>query len=323
MSSGRCGPRPSRGQRREGARVQSTPLIVTVPASGGGRRRSTLNSVVLPAPLGPSTARRSPRATSRSTPPRASRPPKATTTSTQLHEGRDALRLGHARRHRLRVHAAAVAFRSHGLGAGCGAVRRTSAPVGLGHAVDDRDGVARPRQIARLAAPGVARRRRGVGPERAAEGLVDVRDDRRRSCWTTSSLSSSSTSCCDVGVDDALAVLVERHVAVGTSSVIVAERLAQRGLAVGQVAVDRFERLDRAPCRPRSSRSRSRSPWRRWAVPPPRRRRRRPTSESHAASALARYAVDLRRLARHPGGWRSRRCTPRRCSARVRWPAPG
>ena len=47
------------------------------PSTAGCRRRSRLNSVVLPAPLGPRTARRSPCATSRSTSRTACETPEA------------------------------------------------------------------------------------------------------------------------------------------------------------------------------------------------------------------------------------------------------
>ena len=45
---------------------------------------TTLNNVVLPAPLGPRTANRSPWATSRSMPPKARSPPNATDTERSL-----------------------------------------------------------------------------------------------------------------------------------------------------------------------------------------------------------------------------------------------
>jgi hypothetical protein len=59
-----------------GSVVTSSPKSSTVPDVAARSPEMTLNSVVLPAPLGPRMARRSPWATSRSTSATASRPPK-------------------------------------------------------------------------------------------------------------------------------------------------------------------------------------------------------------------------------------------------------
>src|SRR3954467_2897710 len=66
---------PSLARTRAGRSVMSWPSDSTVPDEGGMSPAMTLNSVVLPAPLGPRMARRSPYATSRSTSRPAWRPP--------------------------------------------------------------------------------------------------------------------------------------------------------------------------------------------------------------------------------------------------------
>ena len=74
-TSGRCGPMPSRV--RPAARDLADVLAeeLDLPDVCGMSPEITLNSVVLPAPLGPRIARRSPCATSRSTSRTASSPP--------------------------------------------------------------------------------------------------------------------------------------------------------------------------------------------------------------------------------------------------------
>ena len=67
-TSGTCARARSRARLRAGSAVTSSPNSSTVPAVGGNSPEIRLNSVVLPAPLGPRIARRSPGRTSRSTP---------------------------------------------------------------------------------------------------------------------------------------------------------------------------------------------------------------------------------------------------------------
>src|SRR5215218_5000999 len=68
--------RPMWARLRAGSAVTSRPKSSTVPAVGGNSPEMRLNSVVLPAPLGPRIARRSPGRTSRSTSLTAWTPPK-------------------------------------------------------------------------------------------------------------------------------------------------------------------------------------------------------------------------------------------------------
>src|SRR5881628_2818028 len=68
--------RPSRARARAGRVVTFAPSSSTDPVDAGMSPAITLKSVVLPAPFGPRTARRSPGATSRSTSLTACKPPK-------------------------------------------------------------------------------------------------------------------------------------------------------------------------------------------------------------------------------------------------------
>ncbi len=61
-------PKPRRTRFHSGIRVTSCPSKRTVPESAKTSPLSTLNRVVLPAPLGPMTAKVSPSATATSTP---------------------------------------------------------------------------------------------------------------------------------------------------------------------------------------------------------------------------------------------------------------
>src|SRR3954465_1728359 len=123
----------------------SWPRNSTVPDVCGMSPEMTLNSVVLPAPLGPRMARRSPYATSRSTSRTAWSPPSRGRTP---------------RRRRIGPAGSVV----------------TSGTAAL--PADDLHGggLAEPRQVALRAARGAAARGRRRVAERAAERLVDARD---------------------------------------------------------------------------------------------------------------------------------------------------
>src|SRR3984885_11323442 len=78
---------PSRARRCGGRRVISWPSNAIRPAVGGRAPAMALNSVVLPAPLGPMMARRWPRGTVRLTPSTARSASNATTTSESVRIG--------------------------------------------------------------------------------------------------------------------------------------------------------------------------------------------------------------------------------------------
>src|SRR5712692_6164803 len=140
--------RPSFARWRAGITVTSWPSSSTVPDVARKSPAMTLNSVVLPAPFGPRIARRSACATSRSTSRTACRPPKRRPTPLRRRAG------------------AALSA--------CGAACVTYL---LDDAVYHRLFVADPRQRpldARRVGP-TGRRRAVV--ERAAERLVDLRDE--------------------------------------------------------------------------------------------------------------------------------------------------
>src|SRR3984885_7008856 len=80
---------PSRARRCGGRRVISCPSNAIRPAVGGSAPAIALNSVVLPAPLGPMMARRWPRGTVRLTPSTARSASNATTTSESVRIGSD------------------------------------------------------------------------------------------------------------------------------------------------------------------------------------------------------------------------------------------
>src|SRR5690606_1840856 len=165
-----------------------------VPAVGSRSPAMTLNSVVLPAPLGPRMTSRSPWPTSRSMPSRASRPPNRTRSPLTCTMG------------------------SRGAAARVGSVVMTAgAPVSLlvlRDAVHHRDEVARPRQVALLARREVARRRRRLGAEGATKGLVDLGDHRHGLLDDLAALLVHG-ELRQVHVDDAVVEVVEGHVAVG------------------------------------------------------------------------------------------------------------
>src|SRR3954452_11521965 len=136
---------PSFARVRAGRSVISWPSNSIVPDEGGKSPEITLKSVVLPAPFGPRIARRSPRATSRSTSRTAWRPPNRRPIP-----------------------------RKRRIGSACSA---TAASVTLPLGGDLRVlCLADPRQAPFHARrEGASRRRRGRG-EGATERLVDVRD---------------------------------------------------------------------------------------------------------------------------------------------------
>ena len=132
----------------------------------------------------------------------------------------------------------ASGLRASRLGAGRGAALGGS--VGLRDTVDHRDGIAHPRQVSGLAGRVLAVRRWRLRAERAAEGLVDLRDDRHR---LLDHLVPFEDELGDERVDDALPVLVERHVAVRRFERHRRQCLTERRVTIGQVASDRFEGL--------------------------------------------------------------------------------
>src|SRR4051812_47656664 len=208
---------PIRARLRAGARVTSTPNSSTDPVVGGNSPEIRLNSVVLPAPLGPRMARRSPEATSSSTPRTAWTPPKRRPTPSKR-------RIGAAR-------SADVA------GAATALLRREV----------DLLGVANPRGLVALLALRVrAVRRRRVGGERPAERLLDARD-------LPDSLHVRDLVAVGVGDDlldevvrDAVAVLVELDLAPRRVERDRLQSLLQLAL-IGDVALDGLEALDQRP----------------------------------------------------------------------------
>ena len=243
-------------------------------------------------------------------PPRARRPPKAT------------------RRHRLELarrgsdacdsmRRGAIGVASVGRSAGSGpAARCYGSIVAAGRR--RRRGSRCPAHGSRCSSQGGSSRSGGgvSALERAAEGLVDAGDDGTRLLDDLARLLVED-ELGDERVDDALAVLVERDVAVRRLERHRRQlpRGAPRG--VGQVAVHGVERLDECQCRRRSSRSRSRSPapvdggaGSLPVVPPAR--------VSQAASALAEILLDLRRGDVARRATRSHRRRRRRCPV----PAP-
>src|SRR5215471_4102619 len=135
-------------RRRADSRVTSRPKSSMLPSVSGSSPEMTLNSVVLPAPLGPRMARRSPGLTSRSTSATARRPPKRWPTP-----------------RRRRTGSALCAY--------CGATAKSR----LCSAEVDRHRVPNPGRWRLRGAHGVGpvRSRRGRAEE-TTERLVDVRD---------------------------------------------------------------------------------------------------------------------------------------------------
>src|ERR1700688_4982450 len=80
---------PSWARRCGGSVVTSWPSTIMRPPVGGSAPAMALNSVVLPAPLGPIMARRWPRGTVRLTPSTARKASNATTTSESVQIGSD------------------------------------------------------------------------------------------------------------------------------------------------------------------------------------------------------------------------------------------
>src|SRR3954447_2633998 len=190
----------------------SWPRNSTVPDVCGMSPEMTLNSVVLPAPLGPRMARRSPYATSRSTSRTAWSPPNRRPTP----RGR---RTGSAGSVVTSGTAALPADDLHG------------------------SGLAEPRQVALLATGGFAARGRRRVAERAAERLVDARD---AVDGLDGQLVALHVQLLVVHREHGLAVVVELDRAVRRGQLHLADRGLQLAL-VGDVALDRLEALDQAP----------------------------------------------------------------------------
>src|SRR6202521_2495881 len=85
---------PSWARRCGGSLVTSWPSNIMRPPVGGSAPAIALNSVVLPAPLGPIMARRWPRGTVRLTPSTARKASNATTTSENVKIGSDTANSG-------------------------------------------------------------------------------------------------------------------------------------------------------------------------------------------------------------------------------------
>src|SRR5690242_7002501 len=173
----------------------------------------TLNSVVFPAPFGPRIARRSPCATSRSTSRTASRPPNRRPTP---------------RKRRIGPPGSVV----------------TSSTRLPGADDLDRRGLAEPRQVALLAARGVAARGRRRGAERAAERLVDARDLVDR---LDGQLAVVHVQLLVEHRDDRLTVVVELDLAVRGRQRLLGDRGLQLLLPAGDIALDGLEVLNEAP----------------------------------------------------------------------------
>src|SRR4051794_15163598 len=190
----------------------SWPRNSIVPDVCGMSPEMTLNSVVLPAPLGPRMARRSPCATSRSTSRTASSPPNRRPTP---------------RRRRIGWAGSVV----------------TSGTAGL--PADDLHGggLAEPRQVALLAGGGAAARRRRRVAERAAERLVDARD---AVDGLDGQLVAVHVQLLVVDGEHGLAILVELDRAVRRGQLHLRDRGLQLAL-VRDVALDRLKALDQAP----------------------------------------------------------------------------
>src|SRR3954463_7028056 len=190
----------------------SWPRNSIVPDVCGMSPEMTLNSVVFPAPLGPRMARRSPCAASSWASRRACSPP---------------TRRPPPRRRRIGSAGSVV----------------TSGTAAL--PADDlhRSGLAEPRQVALLAAGGVAAGGRRRVAERAAERLVDARDAVDR---LDGQLVALHVQLLVVDREHGLAVVVELDRAVRRGQLHLADGGLQLAL-VGDVALDRLEALDQAP----------------------------------------------------------------------------
>src|SRR5690349_19202128 len=190
----------------------SCPRNSIVPDVAGMSPEITLNSVVLPAPLGPRMARLSPGATSRSTSRTASRPPNRRPTP-----------------------------RKRRIGPACSVVTPSTSSL----PADDlhRRGLAEPREALLLTAGEVAPRCRRRAAERAAERLVDVGDARDR---LDRQLAVLHVQLLVVDREDGLTVLVELDRAVRRGQLHLGQRLLQLRLVL-DVALDGLEALDQAP----------------------------------------------------------------------------
>src|SRR4051812_37038471 len=210
---------PMRARLRDGNRVTSVPNSSTVPALGGNSPEIRLNSVVLPAPLGLRIARRSPGATSRSTPRTAWTPPKRRPTPRKR-------RIGAAR-------SADVA------GAATCLLRREV----------DLLGVADPGRLVALRALRVgAVGSRRVGRERAAERLLDAGDAHDRLHVRDLVAVGVGDDLLDEVVRDAVAVLVELDLAPRRVEGDGLQSLLELAL-IADVALDRFQALGQGPRR--------------------------------------------------------------------------
>src|SRR3954453_18736362 len=204
---------PSFARIRAGRSVISWPSNSIFPDDGGKSPEMTLKSVVLPAPLGPRMARRSPYATSRSTSRTAWRPPNRRPVP-----------------------------RSRRIGSASSAA---AASVTLCLRGDLRVlCLADPRQVPLHACRGVASRRRRALRERAAERLVDVRDVADR---LDRQLAALEIELLVVDGDDSLVVLVELDRPVGRRQNDLLDRGLQLVLAVREVALHGLQALDQAP----------------------------------------------------------------------------
>src|SRR6266540_2721923 len=144
--------RPRRARARDGRVVTSSPNSSTFPAEGGRSPAITLKSVVLPAPLGPRIARRSPGITSRVTSRTASRPPNRRPTPRKRSVG-------------------------SACSAGAASVKRLLDCLVRDHAVLDDADLALPRQLRLHTLRLRATRRWARALEEAVERLVDVRHE--------------------------------------------------------------------------------------------------------------------------------------------------
>src|SRR3954466_10365648 len=204
---------PSFARIRAGRSVMSWPSNSIVPEDGGKSPEITLKSVVLPAPFGPSIARRSPYATSRSTSRTAWRPPN---------------RRPIPRRRRIgSACSGAAASVTRALGGDLRVLRMPD-----------------PRQAPLHARREVAAGRRRLAREGAAERLVDTGDVANR---LDRQLAALGIELLVVDRDDRLTVRVEVDRPVRGRELYLRERLLQVALRAHDVALDRLEAGDETP----------------------------------------------------------------------------
>src|SRR5579862_5536308 len=144
---------PSRERRLAPCRVTSCPRKLTLPSDGAIVPASTLSSVVLPAPLGPTMPIASPGPTAKSTPSSAASAPKVLRTPTAARTGCGSIRLLYVASRPLLAVGSQLAR------------HRDVVIVGV---VDDDQGKAEPAALRRLA-PLVADDRRG---DDVADGVL-------------------------------------------------------------------------------------------------------------------------------------------------------